>query len=42
MGYGLTRETVMHVAYVIAEKFNKKHHFTSDSAGHLWFDAFRK
>ena len=42
MGYGLTRETVMHLAYVIAEKFNKKHPFTGDSAGRSWFDGFRK
>uniref|UniRef100_A0A1X7SKR4 HTH CENPB-type domain-containing protein n=3 Tax=Amphimedon queenslandica TaxID=400682 RepID=A0A1X7SKR4_AMPQE len=42
MGYGLTRETVMHSAFVIAEKFNKKHPFTGDSAGRSWFDGFRK
>uniref|UniRef100_A0A1X7TMN9 HTH psq-type domain-containing protein n=1 Tax=Amphimedon queenslandica TaxID=400682 RepID=A0A1X7TMN9_AMPQE len=42
MGYGLTRETVMHLAFVIAEKFNKKHPFTGDSAGRSWFEWFSK
>ena len=42
MGYGLTREMVMRIAYVIAEKSQRKHPFTGESAGRSWFDGFRR
>ncbi len=42
MGYGLTREMVMHIAYTIAEKSNRKHPFSGESAGRLWFQGFKR
>jgi hypothetical protein len=42
MGYGLSREMVMRIAYVIAEKSHKKHPFSGESAGRSWFDGFKK
>ena len=42
MGYGITRETVMRLAFVIAEKTGKKHPFTGESAGWAWLDGFRR
>ncbi len=42
MGYGLSRELVMRIAYIIAEKSRKKHPFTGESAGRSWFEGFRK
>lgn len=42
MGYGLTREMVMKIAYTIAEKSHRKHPFTGDTAGRSWLDGFRK
>ena len=41
MGFGLSREDVMHVAFVIAEKTGKKHPFKDGMAGRGWFDGFR-
>lgn len=42
MGYGLSRESVMIFAYKIAEKLNKQHSFTGESAGRLWFEGFKR
>ena len=42
IGYGLTREMVMHLAYILAEKLDKEHNFKGDKAGRWWFDGFRK
>ena len=42
MGYGLTRDVVMQLAYVIAEKSHRKHPFTGESAGRSWLDGFRR
>ena len=42
MGYGLSREMVMRIAYVIAEKSHKNHPFSGGSAGRSWFDGFKK
>ena len=42
MGYGLNRETVMKLAFTIAEKTGKAHPFTGKTAGRAWFDGFRK
>lgn len=39
MGFGLSRD-VMHTAFRIAES-GQKHHFSSESAGRLWFYKFR-
>ena len=41
MGFGLTREDVMQLAYIIAEKTGKQHPFKDGSAGRSWFEAFR-
>ena len=41
MGFGLTREDVMQLAYKIAEKTGKQHPFHNGSAGRSWFEAFR-
>ena len=42
MGYGLTREMVMRIAYVLAEKLQNKHSFKGEMAGRYWFEGFRK
>lgn len=41
MGFGLGREDVMRVAYLIAEKSGRRHPFTNGMAGRNWFDGFR-
>ncbi len=41
MGFGLSREDVMSLAFVIAEKSGKKHPFQNGMAGRGWFDGFR-
>ena len=41
MGFGLSREDVMRVTFVIAEKTGKKHPFKDGMAGRGWFDGFR-
>ena len=41
MGYGLTREAVMHMVYVIVEKFQRGHPFTNEKAGRWWFQGFK-
>ena len=41
MGFGLTREDVMRVAYVIAEKCGKDHPFKNGAAGRAWFEGFK-
>lgn len=40
MEYGLSRESVMHIAYLIATKSDTKHPFTGEAACHLWFEGF--
>lgn len=42
MGYGLSRETVMKMAFDIAEKTKSKHPFKDGTAGRAWFDGFRR
>lgn len=42
MGFGLSRDTVMHLAYNIVEKAKRKHPFKDEKAGHAWFDGFRR
>jgi hypothetical protein len=41
MGFGLSREDVMLLASVIAEKSGEKHPFHDGMAGRGWFDGFR-
>ena len=40
MGFGLSRDTVMHLAYSIVEKAKRKHPFKNEKAGRAWFDGF--
>ena len=40
IGFGLTREDIMHLAFLIAEKFNPEHPFKDGKAGRSWFDGF--
>lgn len=42
MGFGLSREAVMHLAYTIVEKSQRKHPFKDETAGRAWFDGFRR
>ncbi len=42
MGFGLSRDTVMHLAYTIVDKIQRKHPFKDGKAGRAWFDGFRK
>lgn len=41
MGYGLTRDAVMHMVYVIVEKLQRSHSFTNEKAGRWWFQGFK-
>ena len=41
MGFGLSREDVMHLAFVIADKSGKKHPLHNGMAGRRKFDGFR-
>ena len=41
MGFGLSRDDVMHTAFKIAEASGRKHPFSAGSAGRAWFDGFR-
>ena len=40
MGYGLSRETVMRLAFTIVDKAQRKHPFKGETAGRAWFDGF--
>ena len=42
MGYGLTREMVMCMGFILAEKMHKKHNFKNDKASRYWFEGFMK
>ena len=42
MGFGLSRDTVMHLAYNIVVKAQRKHPFKDGKAGRAWFDGFRR
>ena len=41
MGFGLSRQEVMRLAFQIAEESGIKHPFKNCSAGRKWFDTFR-
>ncbi len=42
MGYGLTREGVMGLAFSVVEKSRRSHPFHNGSAGRAWFDGFMR
>jgi hypothetical protein len=42
MGYGLTHEGVMGLAYSIVEKAKRPHPFQNGSAGRAWFEGFMR
>ena len=43
MGYGLTREAVMHMhmVYVYVDKCRRDHPFKNETAGRWWFQGFK-
>ena len=41
MGFGISRQDVMRVAFSIVEKSGRRHPFTNGMAGRAWFDGFR-
>ncbi len=41
MGFGLTREDIMRLAFVIIDKSGRAHPFRDGKAGRGWFEAFR-
>ena len=41
MGYGLTREAVMHMVCIIVEKCERPHPFKNEKAGRWWFQGFK-
>ena len=40
MGFGLSRETVMCLAFKIVDTTQRKHPFRDQKAGRAWFDGF--
>ena len=40
MGYGIKRDTVMEMAFMIVEKSHKQHPFKEGKAGRAWFEGF--
>ena len=40
MGFGLSRDSFMRLAYNIAEKTHRKHPIKNEKAGQAWFDGF--
>ena len=42
MGFGLSRDTVMHLAYNVVEKARRKHLFKDEKAGCAWFDGLHR
>ena len=40
MGFGLSRQEVMLLAFQLAEKSGIKHPFKNGTAGRKWFEAF--
>ena len=41
LGFGLTRDDVIRLAFSIVEKSGRQHPFKDGKAGQEWFDAFR-
>ena len=42
MGFGISREGVMGLAYNIAQKSKHSHPFSKGSAGRAWYEGFMK
>ena len=42
MGYGIKRDMVMEMAFMIAEKNDRKHPFREGRAGRAWFEGFQR
>ena len=42
MGCGLTRDTVMELAFTIVQKGERKNPFHGGKAGRAWFEGFRR
>lgn len=42
MGFGVTREGIMGIAYSIAEKSECSHPFKNGAAGRAWFEGFMR
>ena len=42
MGFGLSRDTVVELAFTIVEKSQIKHPFRDGRAGRAWFEGFRR
>ena len=40
MGFGLNRDDIIRMGFLIAEKVGYKHPFKEGSAGQAWFDSF--
>ena len=41
MGFGLSREDIMRMAFIIAERTGKSHTFKDESAGRGWYEGFK-
>ena len=41
MGFGLTTEDIRSIAFKIAEKSHRKHHFSNEMAGQGWFEGLK-
>ena len=41
MGYGLTREAVMHMVYLYVKKCKRSNPFKNEKAGRWWFQGFK-
>jgi len=42
MGFGLSRETVMEMAFTIVQKSQRSHPFRDGKAGRAWFEGFQR
>jgi len=42
MGFGLSRETVMEMAFTIVQKTQRSHPFRDGKAGRAWFEGFER
>ena len=41
MGFGLTKEDIMNIAFRIVDKSGRNHPFSNGMAGRGWFEGFR-
>ena len=42
MGFGLSHDAVMEMAFTIIDKAQRKHLFKDGKAGRAWFEGFRR